>query len=256
MVLDKFTPEQQLARVWDVEAVKTLMYKRMYMQTADLRKDELATIWVSDPANQATASYGSNWGYYVGMDAIRGYYLDAHNAELAAQQQKNGAAEANLGNMYIHPLSTGLVELAQDGRTAKGLWYSFGHESKALADGTSDVRWMLGKIAADFIKEADGWKLWHLIVSTDVDCQAGHDWAEYPVYVNWGADSDNPVRKEFGTPTIEMMTHDVTFNWWDDYPGMPPKDYKTFSDSISYGPEGYQPPAVPGLHAGEGRNWK
>lgn len=54
------------------------------------------------------------------------------------------------------------------------------------------------------------------------------------------------MRREFGTPTVEMLTHDVTFNWWDDYPPMPPKNYKTWSDDISYGPEGYRPP---------GRHW-
>lgn len=44
---------------------------------------------------------------------------------------------------------------------------------------------MLGKVAADFVREADGWRLWHIVVSTDVDCQAGHDYGEYPVYEDW-----------------------------------------------------------------------
>lgn len=46
---------------------------------------------------------------------------------------------------------------------------------------------MLGKVAADFVREANGWKLWHIVVSTDVDCQAGHDYGEYPVYEDWSA---------------------------------------------------------------------
>ena len=115
---------------------------------------------------------------------------------------------------------------------------------------------MLGKIAVDFIREKDGWKIWHIVVSTDVDCQAGHDWGEYPVYEDWTAASSNPVRREFGTPDVEVLTHDVTFNWWDNYPPMPPKNYRSFSDEISYGPEGFRPPEVYGMHAGEGRNWK
>ncbi len=35
-----------------------------------------------------------------------------------------------------------------------------------------------------------------------------------------------------------MITHDATFNWWDNYPA-PPEDYETWSDELSYGPEGY-----------------
>ena len=161
-----------------------------------------------------------------------------------------------MGNMYAHPLTTGLVELAEDGKTAKGLWYSIGNEAMAQADGTAHVQWMLGKVAADFVREEDGWKIWHIVISTDVDCQAGHDYGEYPVYEDWSADSTNQVRREFGRPTVEVLTHDVTFNWWDNYPPMPPKDYKTFTDDISYGPEGYKPPEVIGMRAGEGRNYK
>ena len=158
--------------------------------------------------------------------------------------------------MYAHPLTTGLVEVARDGQTAKGLWYSIGNEAMARPDGTAHVQWMLGKVAADFVREADGWKLWHIVGSTDVDCQTGHDYGEYPVYEDWSAESRNPVRREFGRPTVERLTHDVTFNWWDDYPPMPPKNYETWSDDISYGPEGYRPPAVVGMRAGEGRNWR
>ena len=256
MMNKKFTDEEQILRIWDVEDVKSLMNKRVFLQTADLREEELRTMWVQEPEHQKTASYGSNWGYYVGMDAIRGYYVDAHNAALEEQKKANGASELNMGNMYAHPLTTGLVELAEDGKTAKGLWYSIGNEAMAQADGTARVQWMLGKVAADFIREEDGWKIWHLVISTDVDCQAGHDYGEYPVYEDWSADSTNPVRREFGRPTVEMLTHDVTFNWWDNYPPMPPRNYKTFTDDISYGPEGYKPPEVIGMRAGEGRNYK
>ena len=256
MERNELTLEQEMRRVWDVEQVKQLMHKRVFLQTWDRRQEELDTLWVTEPERKKTASYGSNWGYYVGMEAIRGYYVDAHQARLEEQRAANGAEELNLGNMYAHPLTTGLVEVARDGQTAKGLWYSIGNEAMARPDGTAHVQWMLGKVAADFVREANGWKLWHIVVSTDVDCQAGHDYGEYPVYEDWSAESRNPVRREFGRPTVERLTHDVTFNWWDDYPPMPPKNYETWSDDISYGPEGYRPPAVVGMRAGEGRNWR
>ena len=127
--------------------------------------------------------------------------------------------------------------------------------TKALPDGTADARWRLGKLAADFVKEGDSWRIWHIVDSVDVDCEAGKAYDDYPVFVDWSENGGNPVRKEFGTPTVEMLTHDVTFNWWDDYPGMPPK-YETFSDDISYGPEGYRPPENIIYRAQEGRNWQ
>lgn len=255
MMKNTFIEAERIQRLWDIENIKTLMHKRVFLQTADQREEELDTMWVSG-INVETASYGANWGYYVGMEAIRGYYLNAHEKALEKQKLENGAADVNLGNMYARPVSTGLVELALDGKTAKGLWYSIGHISWAQPDGTARVQWILGKIAVDFLREDDGWKIWHLVDSVDVDCEAGVDYGDYPVYVDWSSQSENPVRREFGSPTIEKLTHDVTFNWWDDYPSLPPRNYSSFSNDISYGPEGYRSPAVIGHRAGEGRNWR
>ena len=52
------------------------------------------------------------------------------------------------------------------------------------------------------------------------------------------APGGHPLEKEFGTPTISMLTHDERFNWWDNYPPEP-MPYDSFSGSISYGPEGH-----------------
>jgi hypothetical protein len=145
-----------------------------------------------------------------------------------------------------------LVELAGDGKTAKGMWYSIGQETLALPDGKAEARWILAKIAVDFLKEPDGWKIWHLVVSTDLHCLAGEDYSAQPVYVDWDSD---PLRLAFGKPTIEAALHDPTFNWWDNYPPMP-QPYWSFSDELSYGPEGWKKPAGISLKAGEGRGYK
>ena len=74
-----------------------------------------------------------------------------------------------------------------------------------------------------------------MVIATDLTCEAGEDYSIQPVYPDPGTD---PVEKEFGTPTIAMLTHDNTYNWWDKYPA-PPEPYYTFTDDISYGPEGH-----------------
>ncbi|MDR1766112.1 MAG: nuclear transport factor 2 family protein [Lachnospiraceae bacterium] len=247
----RYTDKELMARVWDVENIKTLIHKRVYYIADDRREDELSDLWVSAPENMATASFGRNWGFYVGMDAIRGYYVDAHAKRLAQQMERTGAAEPNVGNLYAHPASTGLVRLAGDGLTAKGLWYCIAQETTALGDGTADARWMLERIAADFVKESDGWKIWHMVIAADLNCEAGENYSKQPVYVDWDSD---PVKAEFGTPTVAALTHDPTFNWWDGYPFIP-EPYETFHDSISYGPEGFVPNPLKGLSAGEGRGY-
>ena len=191
---------------------------------------------------QKTASFGRNTGYYVGMEEIRKYYVDRHLAEM-------GDGTGYLSN---HPVSTGLVREAEDGRTAKGMWYSIAQETRPNGDGTALALWMPEKIAVDFIREDDGWKIWHIVVSTDLVSEAGEDYSEQEVYHNY---ETNPVDVEFGTPTIAKLIHNTDFNWWDNYPPMP-EAYETFSDAVSYGPEGYVKPALYGLDSKEGRNFR
>jgi hypothetical protein len=208
-----------------VEEIKKLMARRVYFQANEWREKEIDELWVSDPELQKTASFGRNTGYYVGLDAIRAYYVDKHNAEMGE----------GTGYLTNHPITTGLVREAEDGKTAKGMWYSIAQETRPQEDGTGLALWMPEKIGVDFVKEADGWKIWHIIIANDLVCEAGTNNELDPVYVDFATD---PVAVEFGTPTIQKLVHDQTFNWWDNYPPMP-QPYETWSDEISYGPEGY-----------------
>lgn len=248
----QYTDDQLIRRVWDVENIKTLVYKRVYYIVGDLREQELCDLWVSEPENMKTASFGRNWGFYTGMDEIRRYYITDHNERLVTQMEETGVSDLNIGNLYAHPASTGLVQLSGDGKTAKGMWYCIAQETTALGDGTADARWMLERLAIDFIKEGDDWKIWHMVIAADLNCEAGENYSAQPVYVDWERD---PVKTEFGEPTIAALIHDSTFNWWDDYPFIP-QPYETFSDEISYGPEGFRPNPNKGLSAGEGRNYR
>jgi hypothetical protein len=223
--MKNFTTEETIARVWDVEEIKKLMARRVYFQANEWREKEIDELWVSDPELQKTASFGRNTGYYVGLDAIRAYYVEKHNAEMGE----------GTGYLTNHPITTGLVREAEDGKTAKGMWYSIAQETRPQEDGTGLALWMPEKIGVDFVKEADGWKIWHIIIANDLVCEAGTNNELDPVYVDFATD---PVAVEFGTPTIQKLVHDQTFNWWDNYPPMP-QPYETWSDEISYGPEGY-----------------
>jgi len=247
-----YTDEELILRVWDVEEIKKIMHRRVFYIAGDRRAAELDELWVLEPENKKAASFGRNWGWYTGMDNIRAYYVDAHEKHLAEQMIETGAKEKNVGNIYAHPVTTGLIILANDGNTAKGMWYVIAQETTAKADNSADVRWILEKIAVDFIREGEDWKIWHMMIAMDLNCEAGEDYSKQPVYVNWDRD---PIKREFGAPTIAALAHDPAFNWWDNYPPMP-EPYETFTTAISYGPEGWKPPTDKGLFAGEGRNFK
>ena len=231
-----YTDDELIMRVWDVEEIKKVVYKRGVYTTNGWQARELDELWVSGEALKKTASYGRNTGWYVGLDAIRGWYVKPHGP----------------GHMAYDPASTGLVELAGDGKTAKALFYSIAQRTEPKGDGTAQALWWPHKLAVDLVKEDGQWKIWHLVEAIDLVSEAGEEYGKQSPYVDFERD---PIFSEFGTPTVSCLTHDPTFNWWDDYPAMP-QPYDTFTDDISYGPEGYKPPKEKHYGAKEGRNYK
>lgn len=199
-----FTDEEWLGRLWDVENVKQLMTKRCYYIYNDARRQELDDLWVKKPENRATASYGSNWGYYVGMDEIAKYYVLKHDREMKA-------------------------------RLARYMWYDMTALNDGHPDGTAEELLLPWLVACDLIKEDGAWKIWHLFMSNDMFITIGKPVSQIPVYPGPGED---PVRAEFGEPTIPMLAHDNTFGWADMYPPMP-EAYDTFDNQNSYGPDGH-----------------
>jgi hypothetical protein len=227
MKAPNYTDLELIQRVWDVETVKKLAAKRSYYIANDWREKELDELWVTGEEAKKTASFGRNWGYYVGMDAIRAYYVTAHQEKIA-----NLPAE---GCLFHHPVSTGLVHEAYDGKTARGLWYCISQETIPTSETEADARWYMEKLAIDFLKEDGQWKIWHVVVATDLQSEAGADYMQQKVDL---PDEENAAYVEFGTPNLPMRVHQERYNWLDNYPA-PPVPYQTFDEDNSYGPEGH-----------------
>ena len=139
------------------------------------------------------------------------------------------------GCLFHHPISTGLVQEAYDGKTARGLWYCISQETLPTSDTETDARWYMEKLAIDFLKEDGQWKIWHVVVATDLQSEAGTNYMEQPVDL---PDEENHAFVEFGTPTLSMRVHNERYNWLDNYPPAP-VPYMTFDEDNSYGPEGH-----------------
>ena len=231
MKAPKYTDEELILRVWDVEQIKKLCAKRCYYLANDWRQKELDELWVRGEDAKKTASFGRNWGYYVGMAAIHDYYVNQHDQAIDALPGKGHGD----GCLFHHPASTGLVYEAYDGKTARGLWYCISQETLPVSDTEADARWYLEKLAIDFLKEDGQWKIWHVVVATDLQSEAGADYMQQPVDL---PDSENPAYAEFGTPNLPMRTHNERYNWLDNYPA-PPVPYAAFNEDNSYGPEGH-----------------
>ena len=238
-----YTDDEMACRVWETQRVKDLMSLRSFYVCNEWRRRELNELWVRDEKLRKTASFGTNHGYYTGMDSISNYYVVRHNDRRYKELREISVAaglevtEKNLGfgALYRQPVATPLVQLAGDGMTARGLWYSIGCDSIAEPDGGLKAYWVNCKIAADFVLEDGQWRIWHLVESMDMFCEAGKAYADQPVEPMGEEDLD---KMRAGQPDISMLTHNVRYNWLDDYPGFP-RPYQTYSDENSYGPKGH-----------------
>ena len=221
----KYTDEQQAVRLMDVEQVKDLLARRAYYLDADDRAGELEALWVREAENRLSASYGENWGYFTGMDSLK-----AHYGALRASRDTGFGA--------VHTVNTGHVILAWDGKTARGLFYDVYERCELQPDGSVQTIVVCGPVACDFMKEADGWKIWHLFQGADHVFTVGQDYAEVPIP---RPQESNPAAQNFfafGTPDVLLNTYDPDYGWADNYPALP-EPYMTFDPLSGYGPEGH-----------------
>jgi len=241
--MKKFTDAEIIQRVYDVYLIKNVMARHAYYHAYDMHEEEIDEIWVSEPENKKTASFGQNWGYQVGLELIRENYAVKNDLnrmkDLRALRTKHPEIEyesANraTGSMLMHCLTTPYIEVAGDGETAQGMWYSPGQITFTKQDGV-DAMYMFELYGADFIKEGGQWKLWHLFIGTDFMHLPGVDMKTVPVDtpkfdLNDEDEATNMVL------TYEFEAYTSRYNWHH-YPAIP-KPYGTFSEAVSNGPEG------------------
>ena len=69
---------QMAQKALDQQAIQNIMSRHVMYHCYGLHQEELEQIWVQEPENQATASFGQNQGYMVGYPAIWEAYVDGH----------------------------------------------------------------------------------------------------------------------------------------------------------------------------------
>lgn len=128
-----------------------------------------------------------------------------------------------------------MIEVAGDGETAKGLWYCWGSQAQVLSCGPT-ASWTWGYYAADFVREGNRWKIWHLQITNDVDARCGTDWGQ-PAQPLPELPEFAPL-KDFTMPAYSMARPNrVQYSGRRPLTGSPriPEPYHTFADTFSYG---------------------
>ena len=178
--------QRMAQKALDEQAVENIMSRHVLYHCYGEHREEMEEIWVQEPANQATAVFGRNQGYEVGYDYIWQSYVVEHDASwlqsATAWCNENGVdisgmtdeeiidVYGGVGQLLLHVTTTAIIEVADDGLTAKGYWYTPGMLKQTDFD-NADSMWE--NYGADFIKENGEWKIWHLHMYTDFQTEFG-----------------------------------------------------------------------------------
>jgi hypothetical protein len=242
-----FTTEQLTDRWEDRRDIKNLMGKYSASLLLKREKTMFADFW----SQREDISFGVNKGYYSGREAIDNYFkiIDRYTSatrdlliKLFPEETAGKTPDElyGIGPFECKAINNAVIEIAADGLTAKGMWHCLGMVTDVTTRGPVS-HWIMATFAADFVREDDGWKLWHLLYLEDVNCPAGQSWADktnpYPELPEFAPLASVPLPQPNVSRTLRERY----------YPDRPftrlpliPETYDTFTDTFSYGPEGGQ----------------
>jgi hypothetical protein len=138
----------RLQKALDIAEIQNLMSLHAWYHAVSMNDVELEKIW----SKRDDIVWGQNSGYWVGRDAIVEYY------------GRHVERKDTKGMFVWHTITTPVIEVAGDRKTAKGVWYTPG------VVGGFDINsfnWMFERYGVDFVFEDGAWKVWHMVVYTD-----------------------------------------------------------------------------------------
>ena len=145
---DELTFDERLARIEAVHQVQNVMSRYAYYHVANMHDRCLELSAINTPGVRAHMPFG----VYEGKDGLERLYLG----------MLGRLDREPVGKMHMHTMTTPVIEVAHDLRTARGAWISPGHATDSGGGGRFRASWRWVKYGCDFVTEDGQWKIWHL----------------------------------------------------------------------------------------------
>ncbi|MGC3982455.1 MAG: nuclear transport factor 2 family protein [Steroidobacteraceae bacterium] len=224
--------QAMVQREQDAREIQNLMSRRAHLQSINNNQG-----WVDLYARkQPDVSWYMNGRYRIGLEEIKTTFVPTDNSRAQRNLEnmiklypdiENKPENYGVGEFREHALLSPLIEVAEDGKTAKGFWQSVGPQL-AFANGQASGTLGFEKYAVDFIKEDGQWRFWHMATYTESYLQLGKTLAEQvppPGTTKPAAAANAPIN-----PYPEWSP------WRVPAQVSLPVPYKTFAETFSYGP--------------------
>lgn len=178
---------KRLGQAKDVHEIQNVMSLHEYYHAACKHAEELDAIWAQKAADVSFEEALFN-ARFVGLEAIKRYYVEfmvgilfkSANAltRLFFPQVKDDPEDTlAFGLAYMHTLTTPVIEVAEDGQTAKGVWISPGFMTMPSREKLR-AYWHWDRYGIDFIKENGRWKIWHFFVGREFSSPYEKSWVD------------------------------------------------------------------------------
>lgn len=238
----QYSSEELLTRFEDRREIINLVAR----YSADFLLKEEKTMFSNYWSKRADVSLALNDGYYVGPEEISKYYQSLYERNFKMSKLLQKRFPEKLGNLSdeevygvgligYKPLDTGIIEIAEDRQTAKGIWSIRGSYSDLTTGGPLSY-WVWGWLAADFVYDNQEWRLWHVMEVYDVHSPCSYSWSQ-----PFEGLPEQPEFAEMANVTIYPPTVKTTVRelYHTDRERTPapefPKPYRTFDETFSYG---------------------
>jgi hypothetical protein len=230
---------KKIQRALDILEIQNVMGKHEYYHAAGRHKEEMEDIWAHKTPGVSFET--DQQGKIEGWEQVWKYY--GEGVELNAKrsleemiklfpQIENDPKNYHIGTTVMHTLTTPVIEVAEDGKTGKGVWVSPGHIT-GVRGGKLQASWFWERYGVDFVKEDGKWKIWHLRVYTDFATPCEKSWVESSLEPR-AAPATEPVTglqagKKRANPYKAYSPFTVP-----QFEPRPPEPYKTFDQTFSY----------------------
>ena len=231
-------------RALDYQEIQNLFSMHCYIMMKSPTQ-EMEKIWAKEHDD---VCFSQNWGIWVGLKAVKDHYKDESREAIQKKLDEkrkwhpdipNDIKYASAGESGLHTLTTPIIEVAGDGETAKGMWYTPGFMTMFNnKNGKWESSWMYELYAIDFIKEDGKWKIWHFCVCNDFSCPYYKSWADVAQEKGTAGTVINeisPTQALGATLPGHAFEGYHTRRITGDFP-KPPEPYETFSETFSYAP--------------------
>jgi len=196
--------------------VENLMGRYSFMLTGG-RYDDICELFAK---NHNDVRVEMSWGVYEGYEGVLRCYANYHKNEIRGP-----------GVLCVHALTTPVIEVADDLKTAKAVWVSPGHITGDMFSYEKVLKayWAWLRYGCDFIREDGGWKIWHLHVYGIFMSPFDKSWIEV---------GDAHEMPEF--PPEYAPDRGPTYSWsyspesCAEFVPAPPKPYATFDNTDEY----------------------